>query len=93
MHENTITLNKNNIIMYPVIMAIHDEENGGVTVSSPNIPGMHTEGDTLSEAAFWSIDAIEVMLDGKEYPEPADTSDWKLADNERIVYIPVPKQG
>lgn len=84
-------MNKESTLIYPVIMAEHDDEDGyAVTVSSPNIPGMHTEGKDFSEAAYWSVDAIATMLDGKdEYPEPADTKDWILADNERVVYVPV----
>lgn len=84
-------MNQDRTLVYPVIMAIHDDEDGYVvTVSSPNIPGMHTEGKDMSEAAYWAVDAIATMLDGKdEYPEPMDTKDWKLADNERIAYIPV----
>ncbi|MGR8774225.1 type II toxin-antitoxin system HicB family antitoxin [Leuconostoc citreum] len=84
-------MNKNSTLIYPVIMAEHNDEDGYVvTVSSPNIPGMHTEANSLSEAAYWSVDAIATMLDGNdEYPEPMDTKDWKLAENERVVYVPV----
>ncbi|MBS9337947.1 antitoxin HicB [Fructobacillus sp. S1-1] len=77
--------------MYPVIMTEYKDEDGRVvTVYSPNIPGMHTEGKDFNEAAYWAVDAIATMLDGKkEYPEVMDAGAWELQDNERIAYIPV----
>lgn len=43
---------------------------------------MVTQGDTVEEA-------IATMLDGTEYPESQDPSDWEVEvkDNERIVYV------
>ena len=46
-------------VNYPVIATKHKNI---WMVSSPNIPGMHTEGSGLFEAWFQSIDAIETAL-------------------------------
>ncbi|WDF82695.1 type II toxin-antitoxin system HicB family antitoxin [Lacticaseibacillus pabuli] len=76
------------MMIYPTIFV--KEATGGYAVYSPNIPGMHTEGDTFTEAVHWTIDAIATMLDGAaNYPDPQDPSDWQLHDNEQIVMISV----
>lgn len=51
-------------------------EEGGYTVSVPDLPGCHTEGDTLEEALEMAKDAIEGYLqvladEGRPLPEPA----------------------
>ncbi|WP_225049324.1 type II toxin-antitoxin system HicB family antitoxin [Lacticaseibacillus kribbianus] len=76
-------------LTYPVIMAEHHDEGDYVTVTSPNIPGMVTEGRTHQQAAESAIDAIATMLDGEPYPEPQDPSGWSLADGERSAYVTV----
>ena len=83
-----IKMKPQDIIIYPTVFA--KEPDGGYAVYSPNIPGMHTEGDTFTEAAHWSVDAIATMLDGlTSYPEPQDPSSWPLNNNEQIVMISV----
>lgn len=81
-------MKKNDTLLYPTIFT--KENDGGYAVSSPNIPGMHTEGDNFEEAAYWAVDAIATMLDGEaKYPEIQDPSNWPLKENQRVVVISV----
>lgn len=81
------TMNK---LMYPVIISEYNDDGHYYVVTSPNIPGMVTQGDSFSEAAFWAEDAIATMLDGEdEYPNVQDPSDWSLSSNDKLVYISV----
>lgn len=77
------------ILVYPVIIAEFNDDGHYFTVTSPNIQGMVTQGETLEEAKSESVDAIATLLDGEPYPEPEDPSGWKLAANESLVYITV----
>lgn len=78
------------ILVYPTIFAEQNDEDGHYfVVTSPNISGMVTEGDTRSKAMAEAVDAIATMLDGEQYPAPQETSDWLLTDNESIVYVSV----
>lgn len=77
------------ILVYPVIFSEFNDDGHYFTVTSPNIEGMVTQGDTRAKAATEAIDAIATMLDGAAYPEPQDLSGWALNDNESIVYITV----
>lgn len=78
-------------LVYPVIVKEYNDEDGHYYVAtSPNIKGMVTQGDSLSDVVYYSEDAIATMIsDYKEYPEPQDPKDWKLDDNERVVFISV----
>lgn len=77
-------------LMYPVIIGEYNDDGHYFVATSPNIPGMITQGDTFSDAAYWSEDAIATMLeDEKQYPEIQDPSSWNLKDNEKVVYISV----
>lgn len=80
---------KDPLLIYPVIFQENTDEDGHYfTVTSPNIPGMVTEGNTRTLAAKEAIDAIATMLDGESYPRPQDPGTWPpLAANESIVYI------
>jgi predicted RNase H-like HicB family nuclease len=78
------------VLTYPTIFHEYNDEDGHYfVVDSPNIPGMVTEGSTHQEAASWAVDAIATMLDGEEYPQPQDPSDWVLEKSESIVFITV----
>lgn len=80
----------NERLIYPVIMTEnHDEDGHYFTVTSPNIPGMVTEGDTRIDAANEAVDAIATMLDGEDYPVPQDATEWTLEPNQTVAYIPV----
>lgn len=77
-------------MMYPIIAAEYDDEDGHYFVAtSPNIPGMVTQGATLTDLREQADDAIATMLEGEVIPEPQDPSAWTLAANERVVYVTV----
>lgn len=77
-------------LVYPIIATECNDEDGHYFVAtSPNIPGMVTQGDTLAELAYQAEDAIATMLDGEKYPEVEDASKWDLENNQHIVYITV----
>lgn len=85
-----ISKQKMNKVMYPVIISERNDDGHYFVATSPNIPGMVTQGDTFLNAAYWAEDAIATMLDGETaYPKVQDPSNWKLAANERLVYITV----
>lgn len=76
--------------MYPVIISEYNDDGHYYVVTSPNIKGMVTQGDTLEDAVYWAEDAIGTMLDGeKSYPKVQDPSNWKLNKNDQLVYITV----
>lgn len=77
------------ILVYPVIFSEFNDDGHYFTVTSPNIEGMVTQGDTRAEAATEAIDAIATMLDGEAYPEPQDPSVWEIENNESIAYVAV----
>lgn len=77
-------------LIYPVIFTEYNDDGHYFTVTSPNIKGMVTQGETRAEAALEAVDAIATMLDGApSYPKPQDPSKWPLKDNESIVYVTV----
>ena len=78
------------VLVYPTIFHESNDEDGHYfTVSSPNIPGMVTEGVSKAEAAAEAVDAIATMLDGEQYPELQDSADWRLEAGDSIVYLTV----
>lgn len=76
-------------IVYPIIVGEYDDDGHYFVATSPNIPGMVTQGDTLSEVAYWAEDAIATMIAGEDYPTPQDPTDWPLKENERVIFISV----
>lgn len=76
-------------LVYPVIFSEFNDDGHYYTVTSPNIPGMITQGDTIVEAAKEAIDAIATMLDGTDYPKPQDPTNWELQENQRINFVTV----
>ncbi|MCH4169606.1 MAG: type II toxin-antitoxin system HicB family antitoxin [Lactobacillus sp.] len=84
---------KTKLLIYPVIITdVTDESGHYFTVDSPNIPGMHTDGDDLPTAVHSGIDAIATMLDGiatKDLPKVQDPRKWSLATNQFVTYITV----
>lgn len=75
-------------IVYPIIVSEYDDDGHYFVATSPNIPGMVTQGDTLSDVVYWAEDAIATMIAGEEYP-PQDPTDWPLKKNERVVFVSV----
>ncbi|AKP68421.1 antitoxin HicB [Companilactobacillus ginsenosidimutans] len=80
---------KNGILLYPVIISEYNDDGHYYVATSPNIPGMITQGTTLTDTAYWTEDAIATMINGSDYPETVDPSNWKLKDNDKLVYITV----
>lgn len=76
-------------LVYPVIFSEFNDDGHYYTVTSPNIPGMVTQGDTLVDAAKEAIDAIATMLDGNPYPKAQDPTNWQLDENQRVFYVSV----
>lgn len=75
-------------IVYPITVSEYDDDGHYFVATSPNIPGV-TQGDTLSEVAYWAEDAIATMIAGEDYPTPQDPTDWPLKENERVIFISV----
>lgn len=77
-------------LIYPVIISEYHDDGHYYVATSPNIPGMVTQGDTFSDAAYWAEDAIATMLDGQaSYPKVQDPRSWDLKSNDRLVYITI----
>jgi predicted RNase H-like HicB family nuclease len=76
-------------IVYPIIVSEYDDDGHYFVATSPNISGMVTQGDTLSDVVYWAEDAIATMIAGEEYPTPQDPTDWPLKKNERVVFVSV----
>jgi predicted RNase H-like HicB family nuclease len=79
------------VLTYPTIFHESNDEDGHYyTVTSPNVEGMITEGETREEAGFQAIDAVATMLDGESnYPAPQDPATWSFGDGDTIMYIAV----
>ena len=61
------------IAKVPLILSPQPE--GGYTVTSPLLPGLITEGDTITEALFNAQDAFQALVEMYEYfndPLPPD---------------------
>lgn len=76
-------------LIYPVIISEYHDDGHYFVATSPNIPGMVTQGDSLADVAYWAEDAIATMIADEEYPEPQDPKDWELKENERVIFVSV----
>jgi len=78
-------------ITYPIIVETFDDEDGHYYVAtSPNIPGMVTQGLTMAELKIQAKDAIMTVLDGLDHdPQPQDPSNWSLTQQEQVLWITV----
>jgi predicted RNase H-like HicB family nuclease len=70
--------------IYPAVF--DPNENGGYTVTFPDLPGCVTEGDNLDEALLMAAEAMALHLygmerDGDEIPEPSKPSDVTLPED------------
>lgn len=79
----------NQQLLYPVVITeVTDDSGHYFTADSPNIPGMHTDGDTLKEVVHNTMDAVATMLDGvSEVPIPQDPRTWILESTQFVTYI------
>jgi predicted RNase H-like HicB family nuclease len=78
-------------LVYPVVVKEYQDEDGHYFVAtSPNIKGMVTQGDSLSDVLYQAEDAIATMIsDYQVYPTPQDPQGWPLASDERVVFVAV----
>ena len=68
--------------LYPAIFEPTDDVPGYMVVV-PDIQGCLTQGETLTKAMYWTIDAIGTMLDGvpeEDYPKPSKVEDLDLSE-------------
>ena|GEM_PF-656643 len=76
--------------VFSIVMASHfyptiffPDEPCGFGAVIPDIEGCLTQGETLTKAMYWTIDAIGTMLDGvdeKDYPPPSKVEDLDLSE-------------
>lgn len=81
---------KQDIVTYPVILTEYNDKSGHYyVVTSPNIQGMVTDGDTITDALFNAEDAIATMLNGTKYPRVQDPRKWKLEKDQQTSWVTV----
>lgn len=74
-------------IYYPAVF--HPEEDGGFSVSFPDIEGCFTQGDSISQAVEMAQDAIGLMLeDMKTVPAPSDPRNIQISTGDFFMVIP-----
>jgi predicted RNase H-like HicB family nuclease len=69
---------------YPAVF--DPNENGGYTVTFPDLPGCVTEGDNLDEALAMAAEAMALHLygmerDGDPIPDPSNPADIQLPED------------
>lgn len=79
---------------YPVIFfpdeTASGKKNFGAVV--PDMQGCLTQGDDLSDAMYWVVDAMGTWLDGldeKNYPAPSKIADLDLSDYPADAFVNV----
>lgn len=77
------------ILAYPVILTEYHDDGHYYVVTSPNIKGMVTDGNSIAEALVHAEDAIATMLDGIDYPKVQDPKSWKLKENQQVSWVTV----
>lgn len=81
---------KQDIVTYPVILTEYNDELGHYyVVTSPNIKGLVTDGETITEALFNVKDAIATMLIGIKYPKAQDPRKWRLEKDQQTSWVTV----
>lgn len=83
--------NKQDIATYPILLTEYtDETDHYYVVTSPNIQGMVTDGETMPEALNNAKDALATMLANiSTRPEVQDPQKWNLEPNQQISWISV----
>lgn len=83
--------NKQDIATYPILLTEYTDETGHYyVVTSPNIQGMVTDGETIPEALNNAKDALATMLaNTSTRPEVQDPKKWNLEPNQQISWISV----
>ena len=82
---------KQDIATYPVILTEYNDESGHYyVVTSPNIQGMVTDGETIPEALENAKDALATMLANElERPEVQDPREWTLDKCQQTSWVSV----
>lgn len=82
---------KQDIATYPVLLTEYNDESGHYyVVTSPNIPGMVTDGETIPDALYNAKDALATMLaNKKERPEVQDPRTWDLEKGQQTSWVSV----
>ena len=71
---------------YPCIFFPDEPTGFGVVV--PDIQGCLTQGEDLTKAMYWTVDAIGTMLDGTDeadYPQPSKVEDLDLSEYPNAI--------
>ena len=77
---------KQEIAAYPVIIEKCNDESGHYyAITSPNIQGLVTDGQTIGEALYHAEDAMATMLDLQGYPRVQDPKKWKLEKSSKYL--------
>ncbi|MDL2263791.1 type II toxin-antitoxin system HicB family antitoxin [Synergistaceae bacterium OttesenSCG-928-I11] len=84
-------MNKMDIAVYP---ALFTEEDGGITVTFPDLPGCISCADSGEEAVFMAKDALGAWIVanedlGLQIPPPSKISDVVIDKNQSVVLIDV----
>ena len=79
------------VFMYPAVFDF-DEEDGGYSVSWPDLPGCFTQGDTAEEAMIRAQEAMALYLEPEdntdpEYPHPTDIADVEKPEIGFVNYV------
>lgn len=81
---------KQDLLTYPVIITECNDETGHYYgVSSPNIPGMVTDGKTIDKAIIHAEDAIATMISDTDYPGVQDPTKWQLGEHDTIRWVTI----
>lgn len=81
---------KQDIATYPVILTEYNDESGHYyVVTSPNIQGMVTDGETIPEALEHAKDAMATMLANEPRPEVQDPREWTLEKGAQTSWVSV----
>lgn len=81
---------KQDVVTYPVILTEYNDESGHYyVVSSPNIQGMVTDGETIPEALHNAKDAMATMLANEDRPKVQDPREWKLDKGQQTSWVSV----
>lgn len=81
---------KQDIVTYPVILTEYNDKSGHYyVVTSPNLPGMVTDGETIGKALYNAKDAIATMLDEPNYPKVQDPRKWNLEKGQQTSWVTV----
>lgn len=75
---------------YPAIFT--PEEDGGFSITFPDLEGCYTQGDDMADGLIMAEDALALVLygyeaDGRSIPEPSAPGTLPLADGEFVNFV------